>query len=179
MCCRVISRALSRQRSRSRCKVQSDGRRYPEAVRLSVLVAAALLTGCASKPAAPSTADPTQEPWYRQTVEQLAALDRDAEAAFENHKPDQAAALIEKAQPLRKRVLDVRQPTLAAAEAASDLYDLYGRMLLSNRHYEWAEILFQQNRSRWKNWGQKSPETDRRLKQAEAAIQECDRYIAQ
>ncbi len=148
-------------------------------VRLPALLAAALLTGCASKPVAPATSDPTQEPWYGQTVEQLAAINRDAEAAFQNHQPDQAAALIEKGQPLMKRVLDVRQPTLAAAEAASDLDDLYGRMLFSNRHYEWAEILFQQNRSRWRNWAHKTPETDRRLKQAESAIQECDKHIAQ
>jgi hypothetical protein len=76
-------------------------------------------------------------------------------------------------------VLDVRQPTLAAAEAASDLDDLYARMLFSNRHYEWAEILFQQNRSRWRNWPTKNAETASRLKQAEAAIEECDRHIAQ
>jgi hypothetical protein len=148
-------------------------------VRLPALVAAALLTGCASKPLPPSAADPTQEPWYGQTVEQLAAINRDAENAFQNHKPDQAAKLIERGQPLMKRVLDVRQPTLPAAEAASDLDDLYARMLFSNRHYEWAEILYQQNRARWKNWHEKTPETARRLKQAESGIQECDRYIGQ
>jgi hypothetical protein len=78
-----------------------------------------------------------------------------------------------------QRRFDVRQPTLAAAEAASDLDDLYGRMLLSNRHYEWAEFLFQKNRSRWKNWNPQTPETARRQKQAEAGIEECDRYIGQ
>jgi hypothetical protein len=150
---------------------------YPGTVRLPVLVAAALLTGCASKPVA--TSDPTQEPWYAATVDQLAAFNRDAEAAFQNHNPDRAAALIEKGQPLMKRLLAVRRPTLAAAEAASDLDDLYGRMLFSNRHYEWAEILFQQNRSRWRNWVEKTPETARRLKQAESAIEECDRHILQ
>jgi hypothetical protein len=138
-----------------------------------------LLTGCASKPVAPATSDPTLEPWYSETVQKLAAINRDAEAAFQNHKPDQAAALIEKGQPLMKRILDVRQPTLPAAEAASDLDDLYARMLFSNRHYEWAEILFQQNRSRWKNWPTKTPETALRLKQAESGIEECDRHIGQ
>jgi hypothetical protein len=78
-----------------------------------------------------------------------------------------------------QRLLDVRQPTLGAAEAASDLDDLYGRMLLSNRHYEWAEFLFQKNRSRWKNWNPQTPETARRQKQAEAGIEECDRHIGQ
>jgi hypothetical protein len=128
---------------------------------------------------APVASDPTKEPWYGTTVGELAAVNRAAENAFQNHKPDQAAALIEEGQPLMKRVLNVRQPTLAAAEAASDLNDLYGRMLFSNRHYEWAEILFQQNRSRWKNWPTPSPETARYLKQAEAAIEDCDRHIAQ
>jgi hypothetical protein len=141
-------------------------------------MAVVLLAGCASKPA-PVAQDPTTEAWYGETVAQLAAIARDASAAFENHKPDQAAALIEKGQPLMKKLLDVRQPTLGAAEAASDLDDLYGRMLLSNRHYEWAEFLFQKNRSRWKNWTPQTPETERRRKQAEAAIQECDRHIGE
>jgi hypothetical protein len=141
-------------------------------------MAVGLLAGCASKPA-PVAQDPTTEAWYGETVAQLAAIARDASAAFENHKPDQAAALIEKGQPLMKKLLDVRQPTLGAAEAASDLDDLYGRMLLSNRHYEWAEFLFQKNRSRWKNWTPQTPETERRRKQAEAAIQECDRHIGE
>ncbi len=141
-------------------------------------MAVVLLAGCASKPA-PVAQDPTTEAWYGETVAQLAAIARDASSAFENHKPDQAAALIEKGQPLMKKLLDVRQPTLGAAEAASDLDDLYGRMLLSNRHYEWAEFLFQKNRSRWKNWTPQTPETERRRKQAEAAIQECDRHIGE
>jgi hypothetical protein len=149
------------------------------AVRTLALAAATLLTGCASAPVERSKSDPTQERWYAQTTEQLAAVARDASSAFENHKPDEAAALIERGQPLMKRLLEVRQPTVAAAEAASDLDDLYGRMLLSNRHYEWAEFLFQKNRSRWKNWNPQTGETARRLKQAEAEIEECDGHIGQ
>ena len=128
-----------------------------EPVRLLVLVAAALLTGCVSPPVGSSKPDPTQEAWYGETVEQLAAIDREAGAALQNHKPDQAAALIERGQPLMKRLLDVRRPTLAAAEAASDLDDLYGRMLLSNRHYEWAEFLFQKIAPAGKTGSRKLP----------------------
>jgi hypothetical protein len=66
---------------------------------------------------------------------------------------------------------------LEAAIAASDQDDLYGRMLLSNRHYGWARLLFQKILSRWKHWQPQTPETARLLKQAESAIAECDRHI--
>jgi len=104
-------------------------------------------------------------------------MNHEAVSSFESGKSDQAAALIEKGQPLVKRLLSVPQPTLEATEAASDLDDLYGRMLLANRHYGWARLLFQKNLARWKHWQPPTAESARRLKQAESAIAECDRHI--
>jgi len=144
-------------------------------MRLLVILAAAFLASCEQKPAPPR--DATKEPWYRETVEQLTAMNREADSAFAGGKSDQAAKLIEKGQPLVARLLDVPNPTLKAAIAASDLDDLYGRMLLSNRHYGWARLLFQKNLSRWKHWQPQTPETASLLKQAESAIAECDRHI--
>jgi DNA-binding transcriptional LysR family regulator len=135
------------------------------------------LAGCSSVPEAPR--DPVKEAWYGETLGQLAPLVRDADAAFANHKPDDAAALIEKAEPLAKRVVSVPHPTLAAAQAASDLDDLYGRMLLSNRHYGYARLLFQKNLARWKYWQPRTEDSARRFKQAQDAIAECDRHIVQ
>ncbi len=112
-------------------------------------------------------------------MEQLAELNRSAERAFQGGKSDQAAALIGQGQPLVNRLLNVPKPSLAAVEAASDLDDLYGRMLLSNRNYTWAITMFEKNRARWKNWTPQTPETMRRLKQAESAIEECDRRMAE
>ena len=118
-----------------------------------------------------------REPWYTQTVSQVAQLNREAENSLKDKKPDQAAAAIEKAEPLVTRLLNVSHPSLEAAQAASDLDDLYGRMLLSNRHYGWARLQFQKNLSRWKHWTPQTPETERRYKQALAEIAECDRHI--
>jgi hypothetical protein len=146
-------------------------------MRLLVILATAFLASCEQAPAPPR--DATKEPWYRETVEQLTAMNREADSAFAGGKSDQAAALIEKGQPLMARLLAVPNPTLEAAVAASDLDDLYGRMLLSNRHYGWARLLFQKNLSRWKHWQPQTPETDRLLKQAESAIAECDRHIVE
>ena len=144
---------------------------------LVIFFAGVFLAGCASAPQRPG--DPTQEAWYGETVEQLAPLVRAADASFANHKPDEAAALIQKAEPMAKRVVSVPRPTLEAVQAASDLDDLYGRMLLSNRHYGWARLLFQKNLARWKHWQPSTPDTARRLKQAQDAIAECDRHIAE
>lgn len=142
-----------------------------------VLAAAALLSGCAEAPA--PTHDATKDAWYGQAVAQLAQMNREAENFFRDGKSDQAAALIQEGQPVMDRLLAVPRPTVAAAEAASDLDDLYGRMLLSNRHYAWARLMFQKNQARWKHWDPPTPETARRLKQAETAIAECDRRMAE
>jgi hypothetical protein len=100
-----------------------------------------------------------------------------AEVSFANGKADDAASLIEKAEPLESQVLAVPRPTLSAMESASDLDDLYGRMLLSNRHYEWALFLFQKCSARWKYWQPQTEETARRLKLAESEIAECGRRM--
>ena len=144
-------------------------------MRLLVVLVVAFLASCEQAPAPPR--DATKEPWYRDALEQLTAMNREADSAFADGKSDQAAALIEKGQPLVARLLAVPNPTFEAAVAASDQDDLYGRMLLSNRHYGWARLLFQKNLSRWKHWQPQTPETARLLKQAESAIAECDRHI--
>ena len=144
-------------------------------MRLLAIFAAALLASCERAPAPPR--DVTTEPWYSETVQQLVGMNREAKSFFENGKSDQAAALIEKGEPLMSRLLSAPRPTLEATEAASDLDDLYGRMLLSNRHYGWARLLFQKNLARWRHWRPQTPESARRLQQAESAIAECDRHL--
>lgn len=139
-----------------------------------VIAGAAFLTACESRPK--ESADPTQEAWYGRTVRQVVAINREAESDFANGKADQASALILEAQPLVARLLAVRHPNLAAEEAASDLDQLYGKMLLSNRHYAWARLQFQKNLSRWKHWTPQTPDTERRYNEAMAAIAECDRH---
>ena len=143
---------------------------------IAALALCGLLTNCASEPGS-GQRDATKEPWYGQAVEQLAAVDRQAESFFEAGKSDQAAALIQQGQSLQSRLLSVPKPTLEAVEAASDLDDLYGRMLLSNHHYGWARLFFQKNLARWKHWTPETPETARRLTQANSEIEECDRHI--
>ena len=141
------------------------------------IVLSLILCACASAP--PVKRDPTQDAAYRETVERIAAMAREADADFKAGKGDDAAALIEKAQPMIKQVIEVEHPTLEATEAASDIDDLYGRMLFSNHHYGWAQLQFQKNLSRWKHWSPSTPETERRLKQAQDEIEMCDKKIVQ
>ncbi len=150
-------------------------------VRLLVLVAAALFAACGpvSTPVASTNADPTQERWYGETISQLAGMNRQAETLYQDGKSDDAAALVTKGESVAKRLLDVPRPTLAAMEAVSDLDHLYGRMLLANRNYGWARVMFQKNAARWKNWRPATAETERRLKLANAAIAECDRHLTE
>lgn len=146
-----------------------------------VAVAAAVWIGCGSAPAPveTNTANASDESWYRPAVEQLSTLNRDAERAFQAGKFDEASALILRGEPLANRVVAVPRPTLAAMEAASDLDQLYGRMLLMNRNYGWARLEFQKNRARWKTWQPQTPDTARRLKLAEDGISECDKNLVQ
>ena len=138
------------------------------------MAAAAILAGCGP---APAPVDQSQNSWYTQAVAQVVVMNRQAETAFHNGNQDQAAAVIEKEEPVVNRLLGVPHPSLAALEAASDLDDLYGRMLLSNRHYAWARLQFQKNLARWKHWQPQTPDTLRRLKLAGSEIDECDRRM--
>ena len=152
-----------------------------ESVRSLPCLLALLLSACgpAPPPAAKSAGDPTQEAWYGQAVRDLARMSRDAETQLKNGKPDKAAELITAGEPIVNRVISVPQPTLAAMEAASDLDQLYGQMLLSNGNYGWARLMFQKNHARWKNWQPQTPETARRLQLSNDAIAECDRKMGQ
>jgi hypothetical protein len=150
-------------------------------VRFAIFTVAIFSVSCGQSPApAPQGhADPTAEPWYGRTVGQLTALNRSASDLFRKGKGDDAAALIEKGEPLSAQLLAVQKPTLAATEAAADLDQLYGEMLLSNRNYGWARLMFQKNVARWKTWRPQTPDTATRLQQAQAAIEECDRKMTQ
>jgi hypothetical protein len=152
-------------------------------VRLLMLGAAVLLIACAPAPEpAPRPEpkpDPTAESWYDPAVEQLTAIDREAEGLLKRGKSDEAAAMITRGQAILDRLLAVPRPTLAAMEAASDLDDLYGRMLMNNRHYGWARLVFQKNLTRWKSWKPQTPETARRMQVATSAMAECDRHLSE
>jgi len=146
-------------------------------MRLWTLAALLFLAGCSTAPPPPAVHDAALPPWYTQSIAQLNEINRQAQSDFEHGKSDAAAAKIKDAQMVAARLLSVPKPTLEAAEAAADVDDLYGRMLLANRNYAWAQMFFQKNRSRWKNWTPQTPETERRFKQAEAEIAECDKHI--
>lgn len=143
------------------------------------MILAAVLSACSPAPprAVHPKPDPTQESWYGETIGQLAAMDREAETSLHHNATDRAAAIVTQGQPLIHRLLSVPRPTLAAMEAVSDLDQLYGQMLLGNRHYVWARVLFQKNLTRWTLWAPQTPDTIRRLNTARAAIAECDRHI--
>jgi hypothetical protein len=143
-----------------------------------ILLLTVVLAACSPAPPRPKAKpDPVSEPWYSQTVVQLTAMNREAENSLHNGAPDRAAAIVTSGQPLIHRLLSVPYPTLSAMEAISDLDQLYGRMLLGNRHYVWARVLFQKNLTRWSSWKPQTPETLRRLKMARSAVAECDRHI--
>jgi hypothetical protein len=144
------------------------------------LIAAILLTACFSAPPPPPPPhDVTKDEWYGKSVAELASMDRDAEADFAAGKPDDAAAVIEKGETISAKLLDATHPTLEAMQAASDLDDLYARMLFSSKNYGWARLMFQKNLARWKHWAPQTSDTERRMKQAQDGIDRCDKNIEQ
>jgi hypothetical protein len=121
--------------------------------------------------------DPTAESWYGQETERLTQKDRAAEQLFQSGRTQEAAAIINSALSLQTRLLAAPRPTLAAMEAIADLDQVYGRMLVFNGYFGEARLLFQKNVTRWKTWKPRTPDTERRLEQANAAIAECDRHM--
>lgn len=143
---------------------------------LIVLLLALAACNPTPKPVEKPRPDPTTQAWYGNAVAELARLYKEAEALHKKN-PDQASDLILQAQPVVSQVLGVPRPTLHAMELASDVDDLYGRMLSANRHYGSARLMFQKNVARWTHWRPQTEETVRRRKLAAAAIAEIDRLI--
>jgi hypothetical protein len=147
----------------------------------NAVAALLLLAGCSAPPPRrveqPPPPDAAKEAWYPEAVAQLAKLNREAEDSWKHGRSDDAAAAITKGQPIQARLLSARQPTLPALEAASDLDDLYGRMLLANGREGWARLFFQKNVTRWKMWKPATADTARRLRQAQEGIAACDRRL--
>jgi hypothetical protein len=104
-------------------------------------------------------------------------MDRAAEQLFQSGRTQEAAAIVTSGQALQGRLLSAPRPTLEAMEAIADLDQVYGQLLISNGFYGEARLLFQKNVTRWKTWKPRTPETDRRLTQANTAIAECDRHM--
>ncbi len=123
--------------------------------------------------------DPTTESWYAPSVAQLAAMHTKAEAAFRAGNRKEAASILTESQSLQNRLLAAPQPTLAAMTAASDLDDLYGRMLMADGRYGYARLQFQKNFTRWKSWKPQTADAALRAERARAAIAQCDRRLAE
>lgn len=146
---------------------------------LGIAVLLAILSSCGGEPpAAPPPPDETKEPWYAETVTRVANATKEAQDDFEHGKPDDASSLILQAEPQASQLLAVLHPTLEATIAAADLDALYARMLFSNNHFEWAQFLYQKNVARWKYWKPQTPDTERRLKEAQAQVEACNRAIS-
>jgi hypothetical protein len=142
-----------------------------------LIFAAVLLPGCGPAPVHAPKVDPATEAWFAQTVERLTSMDRAAEQLFQNGRPQEAAAIVTSGQALQSRLLTSPHPTLAAMEAIADLDQIYGKLLVSNGYFGEARLLFQKNVTRWRTWKPQTPDTEARLKQANAAIAECDRHM--
>jgi hypothetical protein len=143
-----------------------------------LLFAAVLLAGCGpSAPVHAPKVDPTAEAWYAPTAERLTRMDRTAEQLFQSGHADEAAAIVTGGEPLQTRLLAAPRPTLEAMEAIADLDRIYARMLVSNGYFGSARLLFQKNVTRWKTWKPPTPETQRRLQEANSDIAECDRHM--
>ena len=143
-----------------------------------LVAAAALLAGCGPAPKAEAPkVDTTTETWYAQSTERLTKMDRSAEQLFQAGRSDEAAAIVTGAEALQARLLAAPRPTLEAMEAVADLDRIYGKMLISNGYFGEARMLFQKNITRWKVWKPQTSETERRLKEANSDIAECDRHM--
>jgi hypothetical protein len=143
-----------------------------------IAVLLALLSSCGEPPPPPPEPDETTQPWYAETVARVAQATKDATDDFEHGKADDASSLIVQAEPQASQLLAVLHPTLPATIAAADLDALYARMLFSNNHFEWAQFLYQKNVARWKYWKPQTADTERRQKEAEGQVAECDHRIA-
>jgi len=145
--------------------------------RVLPLAFAAFVAACGPTLYMPPKPDPTKAPEYAEGVSKLAALDRQAEEALKRGASKEAADAITKGQPYQTYLLSAPRPTLDAMKAASDLDDIYARMLLAGHEDGWARMFYQKNAARWRTWKPVTAESEARLRQAEAGMAECDRRL--
>jgi hypothetical protein len=138
-----------------------------------------MLAGCGpSGPAAQAPkGDPAASAGYAQDTERLTNMDRAAERLFQAGRTQEAAAVVTSGEAIQTRLLAAPRPTLEAMEAIADLDRIYGKLLISNGYFGEARLLFQKNITRWRIWKPQTPDTERRLKEANADIAECDRHM--
>lgn len=137
------------------------------------------LCGCTTHnaPAVLPPADPMTDSGYRATLDQLRALNAQAQSHWRNGEKPLTAAVLKEAQPLAKELLDVRRPPREAFEAVSDFDQLYAAVLLANGHTVWARQIFMTDAARWRNWKPRTEDTERRLRAAERGAAEADRKM--
>ncbi len=142
-------------------------------------LAVALLfwTACNAPPPPPKAeADPTAAPGYRAAIAELAGLNQSAAERLKKGDRAEAGALIERGESFSRQLLAVPRPSLAALEAVSDRDQMYGEMLMANKHWTHARQMLLKNVHRWRNWKPETPDTMRRREAAERAVAECDRH---
>ena len=135
-----------------------------------------LLSGCGSGPA-PQPADPTTEAWYGATVQGLESLNRDAEEALAAKNPDKAATAVTSGLALEKRLLSVRKPTFAAAEAVTDLDRLYRTDAAGEPALRLGSTDVPEEPGAVEELAAGIDKTARRVQQAKDDIAECDRGL--
>lgn len=146
--------------------------------KLLAAVFAALLVSCGpSEAPRVARADPTKETWYAPGAQQLSRFNQQASALLAAGKDNDASAIITQTEGLAQRLISVPSPTYEATQAVADRTALYGQMLMKNRHYGWARMEFQKNVMRWKAWQPQTPETQAKLRDAEAQVAACDRQL--
>lgn len=146
--------------------------------KLSLTVLAVLLVSCGpSETPRAQHPDPTKESWYAPGAEQLSRFNQQASALIAAGKDNDASAIITQTEGLAQRLISVPSPTYEATQAVADRTALYGQMLMKNRHYGWARMEFQKNVMRWKAWRPQTPETQQKLRDAEAQVAACDRQL--
>jgi hypothetical protein len=99
-------------------------------MRIALVAAVSFLTACASPPGETAKADPTKEAGYDQTLQQLIALNREAEKDFISGKKEEAGKLVVDGEALASRLLVVPEPTVAGAGAGARVYDILGRKMV-------------------------------------------------
>ncbi|MCZ2154761.1 MAG: hypothetical protein LC114_12810 [Bryobacterales bacterium] len=170
-----MMRSSSSTQPATRMESRHSYDRYVFAALLLLLV----LCGCTTRnaPAVLPPADPMMDADYRAALDQLRALNAQAQEHWRNGEKALAAQALKEAQPLAKELLDVRRPSKEAYEAVSDFDQLYATVLLANGHTVWARQIFMTNAARWRNWNPQTEDTKRRLREAEQGAAEADKKM--
>lgn len=146
---------------------------------LQAVLALVVLAGCESRPDPKQQAGPQiDRSAQRAKLAELEGANRQAWEHFRKHERTAAGDIVGRTDALSNNLIGGDPaPSIEIMRAVSDHDELYGRLLMANRHWGHARHIIAKIENRWRLWQPQDDESRKRRQAAIELMRECDRNL--